>query len=89
VTGWNLRSKEAGSAEMLAPFHGSYLPFARTKAEREATGDPRPSVAERYPTREAYVTRVRQAAAELQQDRFLLESDAKQIIDAAAKRELP
>ncbi|HVV45388.1 MAG TPA: alpha/beta hydrolase domain-containing protein, partial [Bryobacteraceae bacterium] len=29
-------------------FAGGMIPFARTKAEREATGDPRPSIEERY-----------------------------------------
>ncbi len=87
-TGWNLRSKEAGAEEMLAPFHGSYLPLARTKAERQQSGDPRPSIAERYPTREAYVARVKQAALELQQAGLLLEADARAAIDAAGRREL-
>ena len=33
----------------------SFLPFARTKAERQARGDPRPSIEERYPSHAAYV----------------------------------
>ena len=35
----------------------------RTRAEREATGDPRPSIAERYASREDYLDRVRAGGA--------------------------
>lgn len=46
-------------------------------------GDPRPSIAERYPTREAYVEKVKAAAAELVAQRFLLAEDADWIIARA------
>ena len=51
-TGWNLRHPDIGGAEQLLVFAGATLPFARTRAEREATGDPRPSIEERYASRE-------------------------------------
>jgi hypothetical protein len=44
---------------------GSLIPFARTSGEREASGDPRPSLEERYGGRDAYVAPVRAAAAAL------------------------
>ena len=47
-TGWNWRHPSAGAPDALAAYRGSYLPFGWTKAEREAKGDPRPSVEERY-----------------------------------------
>jgi hypothetical protein len=71
-TGWNLRAERAGAPGMLAPLDGMFLPFAATRAERLASGDPRPAVQERYPTREAYLARVAEAALALQAERFLL-----------------
>ena len=48
----------------------------QTRAERELAGDPRPSLAERYPGAADHAARVEQAVAELQQARLLLEADA-------------
>ena len=62
---------------------GSFLPFASTKAERLATGDPRLSVAERYKTQDGFVRAVREAARELVRERFLLQVDADAFISAA------
>jgi hypothetical protein len=65
---------------------GSFVPFARTRAERAASGDPRPSLEERYPTREAYVEAVRRAADGLVAQRYLLAADAAALV-AEAERE--
>ncbi len=62
---------------------GIYLPFARTRAERERTGDPRLSLEERYPTREAYVAKVTEAANALVATRYLLPEDRDSAIKAA------
>jgi hypothetical protein len=64
-------------------FQGAFIPFARTKAEREQTGDPRPSMEERYPTREAYVAAVKRGAEVLVQQRTLLPADAAQLVKQA------
>lgn len=64
-------------------FSGGFIPFARTKAEREAAGDPRLSLEERYGTHEAYVARVRDAAKRLVAQRFLLLDDADRLIREA------
>lgn len=61
-TGWNLRAPETGFAWATSRFDGSFVPFARTEAERIAAGDPRPSLEMRYPTREDYAAAVRAAA---------------------------
>ncbi len=50
-TGWNLRARGFGHGAMHT-FVGSTLPFAATEAERRMTGDPRPSIRERYPDRQ-------------------------------------
>jgi hypothetical protein len=85
LTGWNWRHPRVGAPDALLPYRGSYLPFAPTKAEREASGDPRPSVAERYPGgREDYLRRVAAAAGALVRERFLRAPDVASVVDRAA-----
>jgi hypothetical protein len=55
----------------------------KTQADRLASGDPRLSIAERYPTHESYANAVRTAATDLQQQRLLLEADVQSYIQAA------
>ncbi|RPH37477.1 MAG: hypothetical protein EHM91_14990, partial [Planctomycetota bacterium] len=57
-TGWNWRHPKTGAPDALVGVVGSCLPFARTRAERERDGDPRPSVEERYRSRDEYLGRV-------------------------------
>jgi len=64
-TGWNLRRAEIGADGMLANLLGSYIPFARTKEERMKSGDPRPSLEERYGTFDAYQKRFKEGTDEL------------------------
>lgn len=64
-------------------FSGGYIPFAATKAERQGSGDPRPSLEERYKSHDDYVAKVRDAAAKLVADRFLLPDDAERIVKQA------
>ena len=83
-TGWNpigsgvLKGRERSLA-------GGYIPFAKTKAERLASGDPRLSIEERYPSLQAYVAAATREAAALVADRLLLPDDAarllKQVVD--------
>jgi hypothetical protein len=79
-TGWNVYRAQPGE---LADRDGSFIAFARTKQEREAAGDPRPSVEERYGSREVYVAKVEAAAAALVAERLLLPSDAAVYLEAA------
>jgi hypothetical protein len=74
-TGWALRS--GVWANDGCESSGQYIPFARTAADRAASGDPRPSVAERYPTFDAYYTKVVKALDDMIGDRFLLCEDAQ------------
>lgn len=87
-TGWNLRAAPYGAEGVLAGLDGSYLKFASTAEERRRSGDPRPSIRERYPTRDVYLARVADATLRLQREGFLLEEDALQILAAAAQRKL-
>ncbi len=84
-TGWNLRKKDVGAEGQLANLLGSYIPFARTKAEREKTGDPRMSIEERYGTFENYQKRYAEACQRLLKGRYLLAEDAKRLIDGREK----
>ncbi len=47
-TGFNTRTEAAGFPWATGRWDGSFIPFARTEAERQAAGDPRPSLAARY-----------------------------------------
>jgi hypothetical protein len=85
-TGWNLRHPEIGAPEVAMDMVGSFLPFARTRAEREKSGDPRPSIEELYASRDAYLERVDAAAAELVRQRFVLERDAARLRERAGAR---
>lgn len=69
----------------MCNLQGSFIPFAKTKAEREAIGDSRPSLEERYPTRDTYVAAMRRAADGLVQARLLLPEDATTIVGAAER----
>jgi hypothetical protein len=81
-TGWNFRAPAIGGTTRLIGNTGSYIPFARTRAEREATGDPRLSIEERYASRAEYLARVRGVLDALVRDRYMLAED----VDAAATR---
>jgi hypothetical protein len=80
-TGWNLRDPSIGAADLRVSFLGSFLPFARREAEREKSGDPRPSVAERYASREQYMGKFAEAAKKLVQERFLLRDDLPAVLE--------
>jgi Alpha/beta hydrolase domain len=67
----------------LADRDGSLIPFARTKEECQAAGDPRPSLEERYGSREAYVAKVKAAAEALVAERLLLPADAAAYVKTA------
>jgi hypothetical protein len=84
-TGWTLRHPDTGGAEQLLVFAGATLPFPRTRREREESGDPRPSIEERYPSREVYLDRVREAARALVAARYLLEEDIELSVTLAGR----
>src|SRR5438874_11032697 len=71
-TGWAVRADVPG--EMCGNI-GQFIPFAKTKAARNAARDPRPSLGERYPQQKSYVNQITHAARDLQAQRFLLAED--------------
>jgi hypothetical protein len=80
-TGWNLRDPAIGAPDQRESFLGSFIPLARTAEERKQSGDPRPSVEERYASRERYMEKFRAAAETLIHQRFLLQEDLPAIMD--------
>jgi len=80
-TGWNLRDPSIGAPDLRLSFLGSFLPFARNAADREKSGDPRPSIVERYASREQYMGKFAEAAKKLIQERFLLPEDLPAVLE--------
>jgi hypothetical protein len=85
TTGWNFRAPRVGNPTTTVALAGAYFPFARTRAEREADGDPRLSIAERYADRADYLRRIRAAAESLVQQRYYLAEDVDDAVERAAR----
>lgn len=85
TTGWNFRAERLGNPTTVYALAGSYVPLARTRAERETRRDPRPSIEERYSGRDDYLQRIRAAAAALVKERFILEEDVEDVIQRAMR----
>jgi hypothetical protein len=85
-TGWNLRHPDMGGHGQTLANHGSTVPFPVTRSQREASGDPRLSLEERYSSREDYLSRVRRAAETLVEEGYLLASEVDEVVDQASQR---
>ena len=83
-TGWNLRSPEIGAPTEMFSMQGSFIPFARTKADRELHRDPRASIEERYSGRAQYLEKVDAAARSLAANGYLLSDDVPDIVEHSA-----
>jgi Alpha/beta hydrolase domain len=79
-TGWNVFRD---LPDEFADRDGSRVPFARTRAEREASGDTRLSLQERYRSLDDYVTEVQACVDRLVAERLLLLADAVAYVEAA------
>ncbi len=84
-TGWNLFRPESGPEDVLSSMQGSYIPFPRTRSDRQRSGDPRRSIEERYRSREQYLGLVTEAALELVEDGYLLAEDLPPILSQAGR----
>ena len=83
--GWNLFNEKSGPTDEISSMQGSYIPFARTEAERKANGDPRPSIEARYKSREEYLGRVADAGIRLIENGYLLGKDLPTIVKHAGR----
>jgi hypothetical protein len=81
--GWNITAAGFHQGK-ICNYEGGMIPFAKTKAERLASGDPRFSLEERYGNHAGYVIAVTTAAANAVAQGFLLQADANALIAAAA-----
>jgi hypothetical protein len=90
-TGWALRS--GAWANDGCESTGQYIPFARTLADRIASGDPRPSLEERYLSLDQYVDQVAHALQDMVRERFLLcedfDAELNRLVQAGVAAELP
>ncbi len=87
-TGWNLRHPDSGNPDLYIGVTGGFagwtLPLASNAEERAGSSDPRPSIEERYESREAYLQQVRTAAKSLAVEGYLLDEDVVDVVDRAA-----
>jgi alpha/beta hydrolase family protein len=83
--GWNYRDASIGAPDRLAGEIGSYIPFARTRADRERAGDPRQSIEERYRNRDEYVGKSAAAALDLVDRGYLLREDVADLLKHAVE----
>jgi Alpha/beta hydrolase domain len=84
--GWNLRHPQMGAPDRLMSLMGSTIPFPATPEERAGRGDPRQSIAERYPSRKRYLDQVRQAAQRLIDEGYLFAEDLDLVVGQASRR---
>ncbi len=83
-TGWALRAPAFGGPD-LCDAAGQQIDFPATRDERLASGDPRPSLEERYPDAQAYVDAVAAAAEGLARERLLLDEDVERMVGEAER----
>ena len=92
-TGWNLRHADMGGEGQIlssggasgGTLAGSTIPFPATREDREASGDPRMSIEERYSSRGDYLDKVAQAARGLIEQGYVLSEDLDVIVSQAGE----
>jgi len=84
-TGWNLFNDRSGPVTVLSSMQGSYVPLAKSGAEKKRNGDPRASIDERYRDKEQYLGQVTKAAQDLVAQGYLLAEDVQPVVANAAK----
>jgi hypothetical protein len=84
--GWNFFNERSGPASELASLTGSMIPFARTRADRERANDPRPSIEERYKSRDEYLGMITKSANELAAKGYVMKEDIPRIVQQAGTR---
>ena len=84
--GWNLRHPETGSPQQIISMMGFTNFFPATLAEGRDAADPRRSIAERYPTKDAFLDQVREAAQRLAAERFIVAQDVEILVGDASLR---
>lgn len=86
ATGWVFRSASMGSPHEPVLLRGAWAPLAATHEQREATHDPRPALTERYASREAYLSQVKDVLQKLIRQQLLSEDDLEPQLKQSAIR---
>lgn len=86
ATGWIFRTAALGQPGEPALLRGAWVPFAATRAQRAAAGDPRLSLEERYAGRDDYLRRVRGVLEDLVRQGFLTGADLEPQLRQAGER---
>jgi hypothetical protein len=92
-SGWNVRHADIGGAgQILASggasggsLVGATIPFPPTPEARQASGDPRPSIAERYASKTDYLEQFKLAAQDLLKKHYVLAEDVDRMMQQAAQ----
>ena len=82
-TSWNTRARSVGAEGEMLGLQGGYIPFVKTKAEREKLADPRPALLERYRDFDDFRTQYRAAIDRMIEQRTLLAEDATGLMSLA------
>jgi hypothetical protein len=85
-TGWNLRAPSLGAETELLSLAGGYIPFARTGAERQASGDPRKAILERYHGFEDYLSNYQAVVEELVRGGYLLQENVPRLMELVERQ---
>ena len=85
-TGWNLFNEKSGPTNVVSSMQGSFIPLPRSKADRDASGDPRRSIDERYRNRDQYLAEITKAANDLVAKGYLLKNDVPRMVAQAGTR---
>ena len=86
ATGWVFRPAAMGSPDDFYLLRGAWVPFAKTKPLREATNDPRPSMEERYASKDEYLAKVKPVLQKLIDQHFLQPTDLEPQLKQAGAR---
>ena len=86
ATGWVFRPAVMGSPDEFYLLRGAWIPFAKTKSQREAAQDPRRSLEERYASKDEYLAKVNEVLQKLIDEGFLQSTDLEPQLKQAGVR---
>lgn len=86
AAGWVFRPKSMGSPHELVTLRGAWVPFAATKAQRLKANDPRPSLQERYASKDEFMSKVKAVIETLIEQRLMMSTDLEPQLKQASER---
>ncbi|MBL9144207.1 MAG: hypothetical protein JNM99_11060 [Verrucomicrobiaceae bacterium] len=86
AAGWVFRPKSMGSPHELMMLKGAWIPLAATKTQREKKNDLRPSLEERYSSKNEFMTKVKAAIEKLIEQRLLMPDELEPQLKQASER---